>query len=368
MRVLVLTTAASWTLSVRLLITLGAELAARGDIVTVACLSRSAVERAVEVTFPRLPVRGIAGLGAFARIRSARGIVAALRPDAVLVQSEADTLLAAMATGRRGGVVRRWAVGEDAPDRHPAARTWRTRLAGSRTRLTSWGRDPIAVSWPGPASRHVRAEERSSEERSSEERSSEAMPTALWIVPPAEHDERTAVALRAAARLVGRHPSLRIVLLGELAALQSTRVHAASLGLTAFVQVAPIDTLLLADNIDAAAVWVTADGDDGAIATIAAMQRGIPVVVPAALACSSMVASRITGFVMPDADIPTVVAELARLLSDRHEYEAMGEAARSRATRLHGWPQFVDDAAEVLSRASGSRVASAAIPPTLTSV
>ena len=163
--------------------------------------------------------------------------------------------MAAMATGRRGGVVRRWSVGEDAPERRPAALTWRSRLANACTRLTLWGRDPIAVSWPGPSSRHGRAELPAGE----------AVPAALWIVPAADHDERTAVALRAAARLVGRHPSLRIVLLGEVAALQSTRVHAASLGLTAFVQVAPIDTLLLADNIDAAAVWVTADGDDVAI-------------------------------------------------------------------------------------------------------
>ena len=352
-----LTTAASWTSGARVLITLGAELAARGDIVTVACLSRSALERSVEATFPRLPVRGIAGQGAFARIRSARGIVAALRPDAVLVHSEPDSLLAAMATGRRGGVVRRWSVGEDAPDRRPAALTWRSQLADACTRLTSWGRDPIAVSWPGPSSRHVRAELPAGE----------AVPAALWIVPAADHDERTAVALRAAARLVGRHPSLRIVLLGEVAALQSTRVHAASLGLTAFVQVAPIDTLLLVDEIDASAVWITADGDDGAIATIAAMQRGIPVVVPAALSFSSMVASRLTGFVMPDVDIPTIVAELAQLIADRPAYEAMGHAARERATLLHGWPQFVDDAAEVLSLASGSRVASAAIAPMLTS-
>ena len=80
-----------------------------------------------------------------------------------------------------------------------------------------------------------------------------------------------------------------------------------------------------------------------------------------------MVASRITGFVMPDADVPTIVAELARLMSDRHEYDAMGDAAKARAARLHDWQQFVDDAADVLSRASGARVASAAIRPTLTS-
>ena len=352
-----LTTAASWTSGARVLITLGAELAARGDIVTVACLSRSALERSVEATFPRLPVRGIAGQGAFARIGSARGIVAALRPDALLVQRKCDSVLAAMATRRRGGVVCRWSVGENAPDRQPAARTWPSRLAGSRTRLTSWGRDPIAVSWPGPSSRHVRVEVPSGE----------AILAALWILPAGEPGELTAVALRAAGRLVGRHPLRRIVLRGELAALHHTRKHAASLGLTAFVQVAPIDTPLRSDEIDAAAVWVTADGDDGPITTIAAMQHGIPVVVPAALSVSSVVASRMAGFVGPDAELPAIVAELARLIADPHEPEAMGNAERARATRLHGWQQFVDAAAEVLSRASGSRVASAALRPTLTS-
>ena len=77
-RVLVLTTAAHWTLSVRLAIALGADLAARGDIVTVACLSDGAVERATEAAFPRLPVRGLTGQSGLARLKSARGIVSAV--------------------------------------------------------------------------------------------------------------------------------------------------------------------------------------------------------------------------------------------------------------------------------------------------
>jgi len=158
-----------------------------------------------------------------------------------------------------------------------------------------------------------------------------------------------------------------VVRAGGGAALPVVARRTASLGLTAFVEVASIDTLLLADEVDAAAVWITADGDEGAIATIAAMQRGIPVVVPRALSCASLVASRITGFVMAEDDVSAMVAELARLLSDRHEFEVMSEAARARVTRLHDWQQFVDDAADVLSRASGTRVASAAIRPTLTS-
>jgi hypothetical protein len=353
-RVLVLTTAASWTPGIRLLIALGAELAARGDIVTVACPGGGMLERSTEFWFPRLALRGLAGPGAFARIASARGLVSALRPDAVLVQSETDALLAAMAIGRRGGVVRRWRVGESAPDRQPAPRTWRTRLAESRTRVVSWGRDQVAVSWPGPAVRGAPVALPSDA----------AVPAALWIVPPAEHDEPTAMALRAAARLAGRHPSLRIVLLGEPAALQSTRVHAASLGLTAFVHVAPIDALLLADAVDAAAVWVTADGDEGAIATLAAMQRGIPVVAPATALHASMVASRITGFVVSDREVPATVAELARLMSDRREYDLMGQAARARAAHVHDWAQCVDDAARALSQASGARAVSAAIRAT----
>jgi hypothetical protein len=71
-RVLVLTTAASWTPGIRLLIALGAELAARGDIVTVACPGGGVLERSTEFWFPRLALRGLAGPGAFARIASAR--------------------------------------------------------------------------------------------------------------------------------------------------------------------------------------------------------------------------------------------------------------------------------------------------------
>ena len=354
MRLLVLTTSDAWTPSTRLVLALGAELAARGDVVAVACPTHPEFEAVVHRAFPRLYVRSLPRSGRVAQVLSARRIVSALRPDAVLVHGEGDALLAAVATGGRGAVVRRWRVDEHATHAAPVPRTWRTMLAAACTRLTAWGLDPMAVSWPGPDPRQEDAV------------SLPTVPMALWIVPPGDHDEHTALALRAAARLYRRHPSLRIVLLGDVAALQSTRVHAAALGLTACVQVASLDSLLADDNVDAAAVWVTAGGDAGAIATLAAMQRRVPVIVPAHSSCATMVAAGTTGFVVTDADGSVIAAELARLFADWSVFRAMGDAAHARAAQLYGWSPFVRGAAEFLLRASRSPRPTSTVRPVRT--
>lgn len=340
------------------MLALGAELAARGDVVAVACPAHPEFEAFIHRDFPRLYVRSLRGPGRVARLVSLRRIVSALRPDAVLVHGEGDALLAAIATGRRGAVVRRWRVDEQAPHQAPyqapVARTWRTMLAAGCTRFTTWGLDSMAVSWPGPDPRREDAV------------SIPSVPMALWIVPPADHDEHTALALRAAARLYHRHPSLRIVLLGDTAALQSTRVHAAALGLTACVKVASLDTLLGDDDLNAAAVWVTAAGDTGAIATLAAMQRRVPVIVPARSSCATMVAAGTTGFVVTDADGSVIAAELTRLFADWAVFRAMGDAAQARAADLYGWSPFVGGAAEFLLRASGTPRPTSTVRPVRT--
>lgn len=352
MRLLVLTMASAWTPGDQLLVALGAELAAHGDVVTIACPSGGAVERAVVDAFPRLPVRAVTGAGTFARVRSLRGIVRALRPDAVLVEGASDALLAAFAVGRGGRVVRRVPVALGPAGRARDADGWRSRLAAGYATVTSWGRETLSVSWPPPADGSRRGDGDAATVPTEHARGTRA--AALWIVPPDEHDEHTAIALRAAARLVGRHPSLRIMLLGDVARLQSTRVHAASLGLTAFVDVLPLDALLHADRVTASAVWVTAGGDAGAIATLAAMQHGVPVIVPPALPSAAMVAARITGFVPDEADLAPTIADVARLLSDEHERHLMGSAARTRALRLYGWEAYVAAARGVLA-GSGAR-------------
>lgn len=353
MRLLVLTMASAWTPGDRLLVALGAGLAAHGDVVTIACASGGGVERALVGAFLRLPVRAVTGAGTFAHVRSLRGIVRALRPDAVLVEGASDALLAALAVGRGGRVVRRVPVARGAAGRARGTDGWRVRLAAAYATVTPWGGDSLSVSWPPPGAGSRRGNGDAAAVPMEHARGTPA--ASLWIVPPDDHDEHTAIALRAAARLVGRHPSLRIVLLGDVARLQSTRVHAASLGLTAFVDVLPMDALLQAEAVDASVVWVTAGGDAGAIATLAAMQHGLPVIVPPALPCAAMVAARITGFVPDEADLAPTIADVARVLSDDHDRHTMGAAARARALRLYGWEAYVAAARGVLAGADAQQ-------------
>jgi hypothetical protein len=359
MRVVVLTTSERYTPSVRLLAAVAAGLGRRGDIAAVACLSRGEVERAIEAEWPRLSHRAIVGNGFVRRTASVRGIVTALRPDAMLVGSDADASMAAVTLGARGGVVRRLSVRESASlvREEASESSWRQRLARSRTRYEAWGTDRLAVSWPEPSTSET------------EDPPAHPLPIApphLVIVPARVHDEDTALALRAAAQLRTRHAALRVTLLGHVADLQATRLHAAALDLTGAVQILPLDTLLHHAPLDAFAAWVCAHDDAGAVATLAAMQQRIPVVVPATAAFTPLVDGSHTGFVASAAALPVLVSELVRLLSDHEAAHRMGLAAQTRARTVYGWDAFVDDAAERLARVSGGTAPRITSRPSLT--
>lgn len=361
MRVVVLTTSERYTPSVRLLAAVAAGLGRRGDIAAVACLSRGDVERAIEVEWPRLSHRAVVGAGFVRRTASVRGIVTALRPDAILVGNDADASMAAVALGPRGGVVRRLSVRESAAVVHDDAMEvgWRQRLARSRTRYEAWGTDGLAVSWPEPA------------DAAPLDPAIHPLPIApphLVIVPPRVHDEETALALRAAAQIRARHPALRVTLLGNVAELQATRVHAAALDLTRAVQVQPLEVVLQHQPLDAFAAWVCARDDAGAVATLAAMQQRIPVVVPASAAFASLVEHGVSGFTATAHTLPVTVSELVRVLSDHDAARQLGIAAQARARGAFGWDAFVDEAAERLARVSGTTAARITSRPRLTPV
>lgn len=358
MRVVVLTTSDRYTPGARLLAAVAAGLGRRGDIAAVACLSRGDVERAIEREWPRLSHRAIVGSGFVRRTASLRGIITALRPDALLVGSDRDASMAAMALGARGGVVRRLSVGESATmEREASADGWRDRLARSRTRYEAWGTQTLAVSWPEPM------------DLADGDPAVQALPIApphLIIVPPARHDEGTAMALRAAAMLRSRNPALQITLLGDVAELQATRLHAASLDLTGVLRINPLEVLLHHQPLDAFAVWVCAHDDAGAVATLAAMQQRLPVVVPVDAAFRQIVDAGVTGLTATNDTLPVVVSELARLLADHYSSRAMGDAARARALEHYGWDAFVDAAAERLARVSGTIAPRITSRPSLT--
>lgn len=366
MRVLVLATDPQWTPGTQLMGSLAAGLAARGDVVAVACASRSHSEQALEQTWPRLSVRAVTGGGWFRQAMSVRGIVTALRPDAILVGSRSDAVLAAYATGKRGAIVQRYAVDEregfpsaDDDDALP----WRARFALSRATITPWGARSIALGWPHAA---VASDQ-------SSDHAIHRLPVVsphVVLVPAAEHDDSTAAALRALAHVRSRHAELRISLVGASSALQATRLHAAALDLTSAVQLVPMEALLHhtlnSATEQAAFAWVAAAGDTGALATLAAMQQGLPVVVSSTAAFAELVAPGITGFhVSPDSSA-NIVADVARVLSDAEVQQAMGQAAVARAAREYSWDAFVDHAADLLARASGIAAARVTRRPSFT--
>jgi hypothetical protein len=362
MRVLVVAANPEWTPGTRLMATLAAGLAARGDVVAIATALRSEAERAVERTWPRLSVRSVGGSGWLRQALSLRGIITALRPDALLVGSEADAVLAAFAAGKQGGIVRRLAADErstfeplatdglrtDGLRELNASLPWRARFALKRARITLWGAQRLALGWPvtppvtdaapgDPASVH-RLPVSSSQ---------------VVLVPTATHDETTANALRALAHVRSRHADLRILLVGEPSSLQATRLHAAALDLSSCVQLTPMDALLHHELGHACAAWIAIDGDAGAVATLAAMQQGVPVVLPHDVSFTSLVTPGVTGFLAAPDSAVTVVAELARVLSDGHARRTMSDAAAAKAAREYAWDAFVDEAADLLARAGG---------------
>ena len=356
MRVLVMTTERHWSMSTRLLLTAAEGLALRGETVA-ACYPRSsATATGAESGFPNVALHTINDGSIFAQWRAVRRVVAATRSSAVLVHGERDTLIAALAIGRRGGVVRRGRVAENVRS------SWRTRLASARTKVMILRSDqrpprqrrdePTSVpAWPTPAEhsprvKHVVGTVGSFPE--SHER--------LVLFPSRESNATTPVALRTAAHLLSRNESLRVTLVGDETVLQGTRIHAASLGLSDRLDLISVDDFLYGESLDATVVWVTAQGDVGAIAVISAMTRKLPVVVPSGSNIESMVAPRITGFIADARDPSAIVAALARLISDPREQRAIGDAAAARASRVHGWSSWLDRVTELLQRASGMRV------------
>ena len=366
MRVLVMTTERDWSMSTRLLLTIAEGLARRGETVT-ACYPRaSATATGAESGFPKVALRSMDDGGFFSQWRALRRVVLATRPSALLVHGDRDILIAAFAIGRKGGVVRRAQLGEQVP------RTWRTRAAAARTKVVlldgheraprkHTDTSPALLSWPAPAERSVRA----SHVVGTVGAVAKPHPP-LVIFPSRDANANTPVALRTAAHLLTRNESLRVTLVGDETTLQATRIHAASLGLAERLDLISVDDFLYSETLDATAVWVTAEGDDGAIALLSAMTRSLPVVVPSGSNIESMVVPRVTGFVADGEDPTAIVAALARLVSDVAEQRAMGDAAAARASRVHGWSTWLDRVTESLHCASGLRVASRAAPATPT--
>ena len=350
---MVLTTEAGWGMRTRLLAMLGASLAERGVAVTFVCCRRSPTEQALMRDFPSVPRRTVSSRSLLLRVLETRRIARALRADAVLVQNTRDALVASLSMPRGSTVVRRVPVGERAPQ------GWAVRRAESRSRVILLSGDGapsrVGVAWPRrPAADGAEAGASSAPSTLAIVAGRSALARTTDDVTAREH-AAGALALRAAARLLSRHAELRVLLVGEQSALQPLRLHAGSLGLADRLSLVPMEALLSPGPFHAAFAWVTMEGDEGAVAAVAAMGRRIPVVVPRGSTVEGLVAPRISGFVADESELPALVSSLAHLIADGEEYRAMGTAAAARAERLHGWDAYVGRVQGMLASSSAHR-------------
>lgn len=342
MRVLVMSRAQSTDAHVRLLSNIGAGLAVRGSTVAYA----AGPARSVAAMFAGADAVNLHTIDDMSPVRallSMRRALSRFRPDVVITDSERDTLLAAVAGMGRVGIVRRLRTGQD------AAYRWRSRLAArfapivmlapssgetlSIPRSVRTVRAPVAL----PESAHVALRTANDV----------GTPTTIACVPDVR-GASAALCLRAFAKLHRRRPDLTLLLLGDATRMQAVRVHAAALGLTDHVHTLPETALFDRRPLPLLLVWIATSGDDGALAAVASMERGLPVVAERNSDVAAFIAHRITGLHVDESDLSSTIASIAQLLADPPTFRSTCDAAIARAQRLHSWNGFLDRVVEAI--------------------
>lgn len=356
MRVLLVTRSTQVAAHVRLMAHVGAGLAERGA--EVAYLTPASPE--VQLLFQR--IGETAWPFAFGRANpvaeylAVRRVLRAFQPDVALTDGEGDSTLVALAGRKRVGIVRRWRL----DDREGARWGWPSRVASRLSRLAvllPFGSDTLEFP---PRVRVVRAPVSLPALPGGGKELAPDAQAPLVIACLTDRDNMsTALCLRTVARLRVRQPNLTLLLLGKTAGLQSARIHAAALGLTECVRVQPASTLFEAVPIDVAALWVAIGGDEGALAAVAAMSRGIPVIVDRMSDVAPQVAHRLTGLHADAGELAPTVASIAQWMADPVSFRSACEASMARAQRFHSWQSFVDRVVEAIQLTGGNRTAMA---------
>jgi glycosyltransferase involved in cell wall biosynthesis len=137
--------------------------------------------------------------------------------------------------------------------------------------------------------------------------------------------------LDAAARLAGRHPRLRVVLLGSGDREEALRAHAADRGIddrTVFAGFrSDVGRLLPALDVKA----LTSVQETYPVSVLEAMAAARPVVMTDPPGVPEIVADGATGYRVPVGDVDAVADRIDRLLSDAALRRAMGTAGYARA-------------------------------------
>jgi L-malate glycosyltransferase len=142
--------------------------------------------------------------------------------------------------------------------------------------------------------------------------------------------------VRAAGRLVARHPQVRFEIAGEGESRGELESLIESLGLRDRVvlrgSVADVPAFL--GSLDVAVLCSLSEGSPNAIMEY--MAAGLPTVATDVGGVAELVEADVTGLVVPSNDEPRLAEAIDRLLCDRDLAARLGATARERAFRLYG--------------------------------
>jgi hypothetical protein len=281
-----------------------------------------------------------------AAVKARAAALSGSAPEGWLATSDDALHLSAVVARRagRGGLVRRVAVGE----RDLAANSRWFRTAPMAAYVFASRTDAERASLPPSA---VRAGVLEPWGRPADVRSA-AAPRHVGMITAGD-SAAAHVALRGAAALLLAQRDVRLVLLGQGCRDDTLRVHAGALGIAERV-VAGGDFDEARWLASAAAVWVVAEGDDGAFGALAAASHGVPVLTVRGSAAARALGSAGSADPVP-AEEPLVGASvLAHWLGDEPRRRAQGLALRERLG-VHAPAAVSDVLAHALHAVRGPR-------------
>lgn len=363
MRALFYVGESGWTGSARACVMAARGLAERDHEPFIACCADSAVERhaiEAEIEIVRIDPPSWFGTDAW----GLRRVLHELSIDVIFVHGDRDQLVVSTAVrlAERGAVVRRVPAFSPVGSMRSGRLSLRTTPAGlifnseEERRAASveapgipsviapLGIDAVASDAIRPATRaSLGAPERAL--------------LAVCVYDPSAR-LRLLATLRTLAVLSPRHRALYLVVVGRGSQEDDLRLHAAALGVNQ-------RTSFLGDRDDALAVmraadvgWVTATGDDGALALLDFMSMRIPVLAERTPLTEHYVADQIGGVLIAPGDPSQTASSVASFFANGERREAMGNAGRARVQREFP-PGAMIDGFERAVRAASSRERSA---------
>ena len=145
-------------------------------------------------------------------------------------------------------------------------------------------------------------------------------------------------ALRAVALLAGRHPDIRLTLLGPGDRGDAFKLQAAALGIVSLVDMPRDDATAETDRATVAAAelgWVLSLADDAMFAMLDCFAAGVPVLAERNPLTGRLVRDGESGVLIPALDAPDTAAEIAALLADGARRGRLAGGARAAAA---SWP------------------------------